>query len=87
MPTRFILSFNVTGNNNSLTGYVCPLPDLAAVPTSTAPIPALPVDSQCTLGLHPLGLNLESLLRGAISTEQGVPSGCTLPSACSRVTR
>ena len=32
-------------------GEVYLAPDLAAVPTSTAPMPALPVDSRCTLGV------------------------------------
>jgi len=27
------------------------IPDLAAVPTSTAPMPTMPVDSRCTLGV------------------------------------
>src|SRR5262249_33677134 len=33
-----------------LTGDVYPAPDLAAGPTSTAPLPALPVDFRCPLG-------------------------------------
>ena len=33
-----------------LPDYVYPLSDLAAVPTSTALVPALPVDIRCTLG-------------------------------------
>src|SRR5262249_31361663 len=42
---------------------VSPLPDLAAVPTSTAPIVSPPVDSQCTLGILLL-LRQGNLLRG-----------------------
>jgi len=42
---------------------------------------------QAVVGKLESGLNLESLLRGAIQTEHGVTSGCTLPSVCSRVTR
>ena len=33
------------------------------------------------------GLNLGSLLRGAVETENGVTPGCTLPSVYPRVTR
>ena len=32
------------------TGEVYPLPDLAALPTSSAPMPALAVDSRCAFG-------------------------------------
>jgi hypothetical protein len=32
-------------------GEVYPPPDLAAVPTSTAPISSISVDSRCTLGV------------------------------------
>jgi hypothetical protein len=41
------LLVSITG----LRGYVYPVADLAALPTSSAPMPTLPVDMQCTLGV------------------------------------
>ena len=48
-------AFGLLGGIAGLRGEVYPRPDLAALPTSGAPMPALPVDSLCTLG----GLSLE----------------------------
>jgi len=39
------------GGIADLRGDVYPLPDLAALPTSSAPMSTLPVDMQCTLGV------------------------------------
>src|SRR5215831_15120113 len=52
-PLQCLRAFTMAVN----VGDVYPLPDLAAVPTSTAPMLTLPVDIQCTLGL----LSLEML--------------------------
>ena len=43
-------ALGLLGGIAGLRGEVYPAPDLAAGPTSPAPIPAVPVDIRCTLG-------------------------------------
>jgi hypothetical protein len=44
-------ALGLLGGIAGVTGEVYPAPDLAAVPTSTAPIASLSADIRCTLGL------------------------------------
>jgi hypothetical protein len=64
-------ALGLLGGIAGVTGEVYPAPDLAAVPTSTAPIASLSADIRCTLGLlslfrpgNPLGhdVRLDALL-------------------------